>query len=277
MDAVETIRSGAPMRRTIPGPTGELSYLEWPGDAAVAPVVFLQPVNTAAAIWDQVAPMLSPRGSYAIDYRGHGSSTASGPYLPPDYADDALAMMDAAGIDRAHLVGGSIGGAVAAEIATRGRSRVASIALFGGAVHLGFDAETLDAMLTGLRAHGVAGWFALHGSEIVGSAAVPGVADRLVELAGGRDVETVCEIVLSTFGIADSRPAARQLHRAGAPPALVATGMEDPTCPPEMARELAQYLNADAVLMAGIGHLPMLEAPTRTARMIETLLAGADG
>ncbi|MCU1655776.1 MAG: hypothetical protein JWO57_432 [Pseudonocardiales bacterium] len=44
-----------------------------------------------------------------------------------------------------------------------------------------------------------------------------------------------------------------------------------------MARELGEYLNTEAVLMDGIGHLPMIEAPTSTARMINKLLASIAG
>jgi 3-oxoadipate enol-lactonase len=263
-------------RRVIAGPAGELSFLEWPasGDAGLLPVVFLHPVNTAAAIWDDVAQLLGDdRAAYAIDYRGHGGSAPGGPYLPADYADDAFAMMDAADIRRAHLVGGSIGGAVSVELAVMARSRVASIALFGATVRLGFPPEALAEMVMGLRIHGVRDWFAMHGSDIVGSASVPGVAGRLVELASAdREVETVIEIILATFGRADSRPAADALHRAVPPPALVATGTEDPTCPPEMAGELARFLGTEAILLGGIGHLPMIEAPLATAALIKELL-----
>ncbi|MCU1655775.1 MAG: alpha/beta hydrolase [Pseudonocardiales bacterium] len=185
MEATEAVR------RMTPGRTGELSYLHWHGDVSTPPVVLLQPVNTAAAVWDQVAPLLGGRASYAIDYRGHGQSTATGPYLPSDYADDAIAMMDAAGIGVAHLVGGSIGGAVSVEMAMRCRGRIASISLFGAAVHLGYSTDIVDTMLAGIRAHGVEQWFAMHAHEIVGSASVDGVPARLAELAGGRPLEKV--------------------------------------------------------------------------------------
>jgi pimeloyl-ACP methyl ester carboxylesterase len=268
--------SAAPIRRSTTGPAGELSYLVWDGPSAAAPLVLVHPVNSAAAIWDATARLLvRDRASYAIDYRGHGHSAPGGPYLPADYAADALAMMDAEGIARAHVVGGSIGGAVSVELATLAPDRVSSIALFGAAVRIGVSDAQMAEMAVGLRELGVAAWFAKHGGDIVGELSVPGVVEELTTLAStGREVEMVIDIVHSTFQLADSRAVTTGLMQSGALPALVVTGTQDPTCPPAMARELAGYFGTSAVLLDGIGHLPMIEAPQLTATLLRGHLDG---
>jgi 3-oxoadipate enol-lactonase len=256
-------------RRTTTGPAGELSYLVWDGPAVpsgTTPLVLLHPVNSAAAIWEATAALLAgERAIYAIDYRAHGSSAAGGPYLPVDYAADALAMMDSEGIGSAHVAGGSIGGAVSVELATLAPGRVVSIALFGAAVRIGVSDEQMADMAAGLRELGVAAWFAKHGGDIIGDLSAPGVVAELTELAStGRG-----------FQLADSRAVTVALMQGGAIPALVVTGTQDPTCPPAMARELAGYFGTSAVLLDGIGHLPMIEAPQLTATLLRGHLSGS--
>jgi 3-oxoadipate enol-lactonase len=267
-------------RRTTTGPAGELSYLVWDGPAVpsgTTPLVLLHPVNSAAAIWEATAALLAgERAIYAIDYRAHGSSAAGGPYLPVDYAADALAMMDSEGIGSAHVAGGSIGGAVSVELATLAPGRVVSIALFGAAVRIGVSDEQMADMAAGLRELGVAAWFAKHGGDIIGDLSAPGVVAELTELAStGRGVEMVIEIIRGTFQLADSRAVTVALMQGGAIPALVVTGTQDPTCPPAMARELAGYFGTSAVLLDGIGHLPMIEAPQLTATLLRGHLSGS--
>src|SRR5690349_19196439 len=100
-----------PTRIHFSGPCGSLSALRWDGPQDRPPVLFLHPVNTAAVVWRQVAARLGRR-AVAVDYRGHGLSAPGPRYLPADYAADAIAALDEVGWDVAHVVGGSIGGAV---------------------------------------------------------------------------------------------------------------------------------------------------------------------
>lgn len=267
------------VRRSARGRSGRLSYLDWPGTGV--PVLFLHPVNTAAAVWtDVVAALGGPRRALAVDYRAHGRSDPGGPYLPVDYAADAVAVLDAAGVERAHLVCGSIGGAVSVELAAAAPERVASIAAFGAALRVGWAADALDEAEKALRALGVREWFTRHGGEILGPRSRPDAAARLVELAsGGRDgdraTDTVVRVLRSTFGDADSRPAAAVVA-ADPPPARVFVGSHDPTCPPPRARELAAGLNAEVRMLDGIGHLPMLEDPAATAAAVKEFHASAE-
>ena len=260
-------------RRSTPGQVGDLSYLAWPGAADALPILYLHPVNTAAAVWTSVAERIGPqRPAVAVDYRAHGHSDPGGHYLPADYATDALAVLDAAGIDSAHVVCGSIGGAISVELAARAPERVSSITAFGATLRLGWSEAVMADVLADLRTLGVREWFVRHGAGILGPRSAPDAADRLVELASGarngdRDLDVVVDVLRSTFQSADSRPAAR-LVRPAPPPSLVVVGTHDPTCPRAMADELADVLGAHVQVMPGIGHLPMLEDPAGTAEAV---------
>src|SRR5437763_12478227 len=85
------------------------------GDA----VLWLQGLNAPAAAWAvQLAHFSQTHRSIAPDARGVGQSDAPpGPYTTRQLARDALAVLDALGVDRAHVVGLSLGGAAAQELA----------------------------------------------------------------------------------------------------------------------------------------------------------------
>ena len=96
----------------------------------------------------------------AFDARGHGlSSPAGGPgdYTYDELVADALAVLDAQGVDRAALVGQSMGSATAVALALRHPERVSALAVVTPA-HLGRpsrDLDRWDALADGLRARRV--------------------------------------------------------------------------------------------------------------------------
>jgi 3-oxoadipate enol-lactonase len=95
------------------------------------PVLWLQGLNAPAAAWAvQLAHFAQTHRSLAPDGRGVGQSDAPpGPYSTRQMASDALAVLDAAGVERAHVVGLSLGGAIAQELALLHPDRVRSLAL----------------------------------------------------------------------------------------------------------------------------------------------------
>src|SRR5205823_4639131 len=81
--------------------------------------------------WTAQIEALRPRYRViAFDNRGAGKSTqVDEPVSTADLAADTLGLMDRLGIDRAHVVGRSMGGAIAQHMALMAPDRVASLAL----------------------------------------------------------------------------------------------------------------------------------------------------
>src|SRR5690606_24422854 len=94
---------------------GVVLHHEVRGPEGAPTVVFSNSLGTDFRIWNEVAEALS--GEYRIllyDKRGHGLSDATpAPYSMSDHVDDLSALMEHVGIDRAVIVGLSVGGLIA--------------------------------------------------------------------------------------------------------------------------------------------------------------------
>ncbi len=139
-----------------------------PWHAEPETIVMHHGVGACQALFDGWVPALMDR--YRIlrfDMRGHGESSRSGPgaaltmdgVTMDSLADDLLAVMDAAGVDRAHLVGESIGGTIALNTALRAPERVRSLTVSNGA-HLGASIEAVADWQHIIESRGMAGWSA---------------------------------------------------------------------------------------------------------------------
>ena len=95
-------------------------------------LLLLNPLGSSLEIWDDPFPALCERYEVVrYDMRGHGESTTGSKteLTMEQLARDALAVLDACGIARAHLCGLSIGGMTAMQIATLWPDRVLKVAL----------------------------------------------------------------------------------------------------------------------------------------------------
>ena len=95
------------------------------------PLVLIMGLGYGRWGWEPVVEPLAARYRViTFDNRGYGDSdTPPGPYTAAQLAGDTLAVLDAAGVDRAHVVGASLGGAVAQELALRHGGRVEKLVL----------------------------------------------------------------------------------------------------------------------------------------------------
>ncbi|KAA0567833.1 alpha/beta fold hydrolase [Azospirillum sp. Sh1] len=101
-----------------------------------APVVlFANSIGTNFHIWDEQVKALGGRiRTLRYDMRGHGLTDATpGAYSMDMLADDAVCLLDALGIDQAHVCGLSIGGMMAQRLAVKKPDRVLSLVLAGTA------------------------------------------------------------------------------------------------------------------------------------------------
>ncbi len=105
----------------------------------------------------------------AYDARGHGASLPAAAYAYDDLRDDLLAVLDAHDVDRAVLVGASMGAHTALALALSHPERVSGLVVVTPAHHPGSPPglERWDALAAGLRADGVDGFVAAYGVEDV--------------------------------------------------------------------------------------------------------------
>lgn len=128
------------------------AHVHWYDDGPPAGPVVLLVMGLAypAAMWWRTVPGLVDAGYRVlrVDNRGAGltGDVAGAPYRVETMAGDCLAVLDAAGVATAHVVGISMGGLVAQELALASRQRVRSLCLMAthaGAAHAVWDAEAL--------------------------------------------------------------------------------------------------------------------------------------
>jgi 3-oxoadipate enol-lactonase len=100
------------------------------GDGGI-PLLLIQGLGYTADLWYRILPGLSAeRRTIRFDNRGVGrSSVPPTPWTIEEMADDAIDVLDAAEVDRAHVFGVSMGGLVAQEVALREPGRVTSLVL----------------------------------------------------------------------------------------------------------------------------------------------------
>ena len=95
------------------------------------PIMFVPGLGGGGAVWTNQIPAFSDGYRTIVhDHRGCGQSTYSRiEYSVDQMADDAIRLMDKLGIEKAHVVGRSMGGAVAQHMALKAPERLQSMAL----------------------------------------------------------------------------------------------------------------------------------------------------
>ncbi len=103
----------------------------WEEQGSGPPVLLIMGLSFTHEMWFRVLPWLA--ASYRtilFDNRGMGlSSVPRGPYSMSQLAEDAMAVLDAAQVSAAHIIGASMGGMISQEIALRFPQRVLSLLL----------------------------------------------------------------------------------------------------------------------------------------------------
>lgn len=225
-------------------------------------VVLLHPLALSGEIWQPWRDHLSAQWQVETpDLPGHGASRWDGrPWSVSGAADEVKKDLSAQGVDRAHLVGASLGGCVALALACRHPRWVASLSLLDTTAWYGETART-DWAGRAERALGprdeqlawqLDRWF------------TPEFAK-----AGGPIVELVSSVFLRTPGPAHAAACralgsfdAREQASAITAPTLVLAGEMDGATPVEMGRDLSERIaGASFRVVPGTRHFSFLEAP----------------
>jgi 3-oxoadipate enol-lactonase len=230
------------------------------------------------AAWaPQLAAYSANYTTIAYDLRGQGGSQVTpGPYTMELLADDAIALLDALGIERAVFVGVSMGGMVAMAAALQAPQRFAGLVIADSAG--GFTAEARqawDERIAAVRAGGLAPmvetmmgrWFT-DAFRRRAAAQVAAVGD-LLRRAPVDGYVASCAAVRDL----DLLPRLPQLKV----PALVICGEKDPSTPLALSEAIAAALpDARLAVIPGAHHLTQLEFPETFNGLIDGFLAEID-
>lgn len=256
------------------------SFTPWHRGGAGPPLVCLHGFLDTWRTWDLVLGALQRRHDVlALTLPGHaGGPPLSGTITATTLADEVERLLDDLGIAAAHLVGNSLGGYVACQLAARGRAySVVALAPAGGWARGERAPRDLLAAQRALQSQ---------------AAAIAAQADRLTSTPEGRRRATALQT--SNYEHIPAELLAHQLvgiARCDADRLIDAAirldwalDAEHITCPVRIvwgtadqllpwpdaaARYRTEWLpHADWVVLDGIGHAPQLDVPTETAQLI---------
>jgi 3-oxoadipate enol-lactonase len=118
-------------RRLLTAVAGSPGELHWESTGSGDPVLLIMGLGLSGGAWWRTVPVLARRlRVITFDNRGVGRSRSLlHSYTTEAMADDAVSVLDAAGVERAHVYGFSLGGMVAQQLALRHPARVRSLVL----------------------------------------------------------------------------------------------------------------------------------------------------
>lgn len=251
------------------------------------PVVLIQGTGVHGHGWlPQVEALATDYSCLWLDNRGMGASQPRGeaPITVEQMALDALAVMDAAGWSDAHLVGHSLGGCIALQLALSRPDRVRSLAVLCSSA----DGPELVRMTPGMIWRGLRMQLGTKRSrrraflEIVLTKAEAEAADleqlaRDLEPLFGHDLAVSPPIVLGQVRSMQRWSVMDRLGELGGIPTLVVGAAEDLVARPPLVRATAERIpGATLALLAGAAHGVPMTAPERINDLLRIHLAEAD-
>jgi len=232
-------------------------------DAAVPTVVFVHGAANDHSVWLLQSRYFAYHGSnvLAVDLPGHGRSGGEALRSVEAIADWLVAVLDAAGVPQAALVGHSLGSLAVLAAAARHCGRVTKIALLGPAVPMAVSDVLLDAAKANdhVAYELINGWSHSAGKQLGGNP-VPGMwmighAMRLMERTRPGVLHTDLAACHAYAGGLDAAANVRC-------PALLMVGARDLMAPPKSAQALIGALaDARVVTLPDCGHAMMAEQP----------------
>ena len=252
--------------------------IAWERHGSGPPLLLIHGLGYARWGWEPVLPGLAERFSVVLfDNRGIGESDAPpGPYTAAEMADDAVQVLEEAGIERAHVVGTSLGGMVAQELALSRPERVDRLVL-ACTTPGGPRAHPMPHVTVALMAEAATLEPAVALRRFVDNALAPATVEahpELVERIMAHRLATAQQ-PLAWAAQAAAGAAFDAYERLGAlaAPTLVQHGDEDVVVDPRNADLLVELLpDARLERFPGTGHLFFWEAPGRFVESVGAFL-----
>ncbi len=244
-------------------------------DASLPAIVFVHGAGADHTVWKLQTRYFAWHGHsvLAIDMPGHGRS--DGPPIPTieGLADWLIALLDAAGLDKATLVGHSIGSLITMDAAARYPDRVGALALLGCA----YPMRVNDELLNSARANEVLA-NQLTNSWGYGRAAQRGqhTMPGLWMMKGGMRLleEADDGILYNDMNACHQYNGGDEAAQRLSCPTLSIMAERDMMTPLKQARKTAAQIDGvREVVIPGAGHIMMDEAPDQTLDALRNFLS----
>ncbi|WP_158806800.1 3-oxoadipate enol-lactonase [Beijerinckia sp. L45] len=237
------------------------------GDETLPVLMLSNPLGANLHIWDALIPDLlkhfrivryNPRGH-------HGSVTDAGPYSIERLGQDAVAILDSLGIEKAHLVGMSQGGAVGQWLLINAPDRIERAVLANTAAHFG-SPDSWNARIIAAQEHGmealadgvIARWFNADFAEKHPERVEPVKQALLATSPEG--YAAACAALRDM----DLREGLLQINR----PVLVIAGADDESTTPEQAAQLADTIPGAKLVTLQTRHISAVEDAAGFAKAV---------
>jgi 3-oxoadipate enol-lactonase len=242
------------------------------GRSGAPAVLLIQGLGADKHGWDMQRMALALRYRViALDNRGAGRSDKPfGVYTLEQMADDAIAVLDAVGVERAHVVGASMGGAITQIVVLKHPHRVNSITLACTACrNHPWRRELLNSWATTAGERGMGAMTSEAARWVIGPRSFRRLMPAfgwLGPLAMGRPAHAFVAQVRAI--LATDETMAEALGAVGVP-ALVIVGNQDILTPRGDSEELAERIpGAELVVISGAAHGLMVEHATTFNRVL---------
>jgi 3-oxoadipate enol-lactonase len=253
------------------------------GRPGAPPILFIQGLGADKNGWNLQRLATATRyRSVAVDNRGAGrSDKPHGTYTLEQMADDAIAVLDHAGVDTAHVVGASMGGAISQIIAVKYPERTRSLTL---ACTAGRNHPWREELLASWRDDALARGIGSMGHEAARWVIGPRSFRRLLPAIGWLGPLALGRPAHAFAAQCDAILAAGELHQDLidrlpdiAVPTLVMVGNQDILTPRGDSEDLAATIpTAELVVISGAAHGFMVEHASTFNRVLLEFLGRAE-
>jgi 3-oxoadipate enol-lactonase len=253
----------------------ELTDYTEPWKAGRAPVVFVHGLGGDHSLWLYQVPACCERfPTLTLDLRGHGASTKpEGGFGIVDMARDVVRLLRGLGVERAHLVGCSLGGMVVQQVALDYPLAAASLVLVDtlcGAPP-GFE-DMMRTALQFIEDNSMAAVAKARITNAFSDAVDPVLRDYLIDRVAQNDKAAYVRAACAAYGFS---VCGRMSEIAV--PTLVVVGELDRVTPPPLSEDLATRISgARLARIAGAGHISNLERPREFNRLLLEFLASVE-
>ena len=265
------IEAATPLAAASAGPL----HCEWLARGEGIPIVFVHGFGADLNSWRPLLGYFPPgRGALALDLPGHGQSLLNGQLTLDGLAGALAATLAAQGVGAAHLVGHSLGAAVATAYAALRPAGVYSLTLLSpGGLGPGINGAFVAGFLAAQSEASLAPWMRLLATDeaMLGSAMVKTTLRQRSSLGLG---EAQAQLAAALFPDGTQAFNTRTALAKYPGPIKIIAGTDDRIIPAHHARGLPG--NVAVHLFSGIGHMPHFEARAEVALLVQDNVAAGE-